>query len=269
MHNLLRFIKINHFLLIFILIETISISLLLNNNKYQSNKVISLTTEYTGVIFDYKNSISDYIGLKKTNEFLIEENAKLLSIIEKQEYYPKKELVESNNFNYYPAKVINKSIFKRNNFLTINKGTEDGVNEGMGVITEKGVIGVIYSVSENYALVLSFLHSKSAVGIFLKKNMQTGILKWEGFDYQTAYIDDLPIHVPIEIGDTIITNSYSNIFPEGISIGKIKNFEKILESGFYKIYIKLFEDFNNLKYVYVVDKNGIKEQKILEGEIYE
>ena len=104
---------------------------------------------------------------------------------------------------------------------------------------------------------------------YFKKNMQTGILKWEGFNYQTAYIDDLPIHVPIEIGDTIITNSYSNIFPEGISIGKIKNFEKILESGFYKIYIKLFEDFNNLKYVYVVDKNGIKEQKILEGEIYE
>ena len=78
-------------------------------------------------------------------------------------------MVAKNNFNYIPAKIINKSVFKRNNFLTINKGSKDGINVGMGVVTDKGVIGVIYSVSENYALILSLLHSKSAVGIFLKK----------------------------------------------------------------------------------------------------
>ena len=168
MHNLLRFIKINHFLLIFMLIEVISISLLLKNNKYQSNKIVNLTTEYTGFLFEYKNSISEYIGLK-INEFLITENAKLHSIIKKTEYYPEINLVAKNNFNYILAKIINKSVFKRNNFLTINKGSKDGINVGMGVVTDKGVIGVIYSVSENYALILSLLHSKSAVGIFLKK----------------------------------------------------------------------------------------------------
>ena len=269
MHNLLRFIKINHFLLIFRLIEVISISLLLKNNKYQSNKIINVTTEYTGFLFEYKNSISEYIGLKKINEFLITENAKLHSIIKKTEYYPEINLVAKNNFNYIPAKIINKSVFKRNNFLTINKGSKDGINVGMGVVTDKGVIGVIYSVSENYALILSLLHSKSAVGIFLKKNMQTGILKWEGFDYQSASINDLPIHIPIKNGDTIITNSYSNIYPEEINIGTIKNFEKKEETGFYKIKIKLFEDFNSLKYVYVVHKNGIEEQNLLEEGIYE
>lgn len=269
MHNLLRFIKINHFLLIFILIEGISISLLLKNNKYQSNQVVNLTTEYTSFLFEHKNSVSEYIGLKKINEFLITENAKLHSIIEKKEYYQELNLVINNNFTYKPAKVINKSVFKRNNFLTINKGSRDGINVGMGVVTDKGVIGVVYSLSKNYALILSLLHSKSAVGIFLKKNMQTGILKWEGFDYRNASINDLPIHIPIKIGDTIITNSYSNIYPEGINIGTIKNFEKIHESGFYKINIKLFEDFNSLKYVYVVNKKEIEEQNLLEEGVYE
>ena len=96
----------------------------------------------------------------------------------------------------------------------------------MGVITNEGVIGVVHSVSKNYSLVLSLLHKKAATGIFLKKNMHTGILKWQGFDYRTAVINDLPVHIPLNKGDTIITNSYSNIYPEGVNIGTIANFTK-------------------------------------------
>ena len=94
--------------------------------------------------------------------------------------------------------------------------------------------------------------------------MHTGILTWKGFDYRTATISDLPVHIPLNIGDTIITNSYSNIYPEGINIGTITNFTKNKDDGFYTINVGLFEDFNNLRYVYVIHSEQSNEQILLE-----
>ena len=133
----------------------------------------------------------------------------------------------------------------------------------MGVITSEGVIGIVHSVSQNYSLIISILHHKSATGIFLKKNMHTGILKWNGFNYRIATINDFPVHIPLNIGDTIITNSYSNIYPEGINIGTIAEFKKN-DDGFYHVNVKLLEDFNNLRYVYVVHSPQSYEQLKLE-----
>ena len=263
MHNLLRFIKLNQFLLLFILIEIISITLLIQNNNYQANKIITFSTKYTSVIYNYKSALSDYLSLKETNNYLKEENAKLYTLLKKNEHFIDSTLIINKKFNYIATKVINNSIKNRNNFITLNKGRRHGIKNGMGVITNKGVIGIVHSVSNNYALVLSLLHKKSATGIFLKKNMHTGILKWKGADYRTVMINDLPTHIPLSYGDTIITNSYSNIYPEGINIGTITNFTRT-EYGFYKVNVSLFEDFNNLKYVYVVYSNQSNEQIILE-----
>ena len=264
MHNLLRFIKLNQFLLLFILIEGLSITLLLQNNHYQANKIIKFSTQYTSVIYNYKNFLFDYLSLKETNDYLITENAKLHALLQNNEHFVDSTLLKGKKFNYIAAKVINNSIKRRNNFITLNKGSQNGIKNGMGVITNEGVIGIVHSVSKNYSLVISLLHHKSAVGIFLKKNMHTGILKWKGFDYRTATISDLPIHIPLNIGDTIITNSYSNIYPEGINIGAISDFKKNKDDGFYTININLFEDFNSLRYVYVIHSKQSNEQIMLE-----
>ncbi len=264
MHNLLRFIKLNQFLLLFILIEGISVTLLLQNNSYQSNKLIKFSTQYTSAIYDYQNSFSDYLALKEKNDYLATENAKLYTLLQKNEHFSDSTYLPKKKFNYIASKVINNSVKKRNNFITLNKGTKHGIKNGMGVITNQGVIGIIHSTSKNYSLVISLLHHKSATGIFLKKNRHTGILKWKGFDYRTATISDLPIHVPLNIGDTIISNSYSNIYPEGINIGTIADFRKNKDDGFYTINIKLIEDFNSLKYVYVVHSSQSHEQLLLE-----
>ena len=264
MHNLLRFIKLNQFLLLFILIEGFSIFLLLQNNSYQSNKILSFSTQYTSSIFDYTNSFSDYLALKEINEYLVEENAKLNTLLQNNGQITDTHIFQEKKFKYIAAKVINNSVKKRNNFITINKGKKNGIKKGMGVITDQGAIGIIHSVSENYALIISLLHKKSSIGIFLKKNMHTGILKWEGFDYQTATINDLPIHIPLDVGDTIITNSYSNIYPEGINIGTISSFRDNNDDGFYNISVKLFEDFNKLRYVYVIHSDQAEEQLLLE-----
>jgi len=185
-------------------------------------------------------------------------------LIENNEQSFDSTILPDKTFNYLAAKVINNSVKKRNNFITLNKGSKNGVKHGMGVITDQGVIGIVHSVSKNFALVISLLHKKSAIGIFLKKNRHTGILTWKGFNYRIATISDLPIHIPINVGDTIITNSYSNIYPEEIHIGTISDFKKNNDDGFYTINVELFEDFNNLRYVYVIHSQQSEEQLLLE-----
>ena len=266
MHNLFRFIKLNQALLLFILIEGISISLLINNNSYQNNKTIKVSTQITGYIYEKINLLSNYLALKEKNDYLAEENAKLKTLFTNYEIFIDSTFIKNKKFKYIAAKVIKNSVKKRNNFLTINKGIKHGFKNGMGVVTSEGVIGIVHSVSQNYSLIISLLHHKSATGIFLKKNMHTGILKWHGFDYRIATIQDLPVHIPLNIGDTIITNSYSNIYPEGINIGTVTNFKKN-DYGFYNTNIKLLEDFNNLRYVYVVYSSEANEQLRLEKKI--
>jgi len=269
MHNLLRFIKINHFLLLFLIIEGFSIFLLLKNNSYQSNKAINFSTQYTSLLFNYTTSFSDYVALKETNDFLVNENAKLHSLIKNESEFADSSLIKNKNFNYYPAKVINSSVSKRNNFITLNKGLKHGIKSGMGVITNQGVIGVVHSVSKNYAVAISLLHRKSAIGIQLNKNNHNGILKWKGFDYKIVNINDFPNHIPIKIGDTISTNSHSIIFPEGVNIGAVKSIQKNKDDGFYDISIRLFEDFNKLNYVYIIHSQAAEEQLILEKKVIE
>ena len=265
MHNLLRFIKLNQTLLLFILVEGISIALLLKNNTYQSNKILEFSMQYTSAIYNQASSISEFIDLRKTNEYLIEENSKLHRLLD-ENYNTSNSSYTKKNFKYISAKVINNSVKKRNNFITIDKGWKSGIANGMGVISNEGVIGVVHSVSENYALIISLLNNKSSIGIFLKKNMHTGILKWKGFDYKTATINDFPVHIEINIGDTITTNSYSNIYPEGINIGSINNIKRD-DNGFYTVSVSLFEDFNSLRYVYIVHSNQAEEQILLEKKI--
>ena len=266
MYNLFRFIRINQFLLLFIIIEGFSVYLLVSNNSYQASKAIKYSTQYTSFAHDYASSFSNYMALKETNQFLINENAKLHSLLRKEQAFPDSTLIKNKHYNYFAAKVINNAVNNRNNFITLNKGRKHGIKEGMGVITEKGVVGIIHSVSTNYSIAISLLHRESAIGIKVKKNNQNGILKWKGYNYQVASINDLPNHIPIKEGDTIVTNSHSVIFPEGINIGTIKDFTKNKDDGFYNVNISLFEDFNQLSYIYIIHSNEAEEILNLEKE---
>ena len=265
MHNLLRFIKLNQSLLLFLILESFSIFLFLSNNKYQNSRFILSINEYTAIVYSYSDAITNYIHLKEKNKFLSEENAKLLSLIENQDNTISKSLDSNNNFIYKSTKIINNSINKRNNYLTINKGTAQGVRDGMGVITQKGVVGIVQSSSKNYSIVISLLHNKTSVGIKLKKNNHFGILRWNGYNYKEASINNFPSHIDISIDDTIVTSSYSMIFPENINIGTVKKINVV--DGYYNIQIDLFEDFNQLNYAYVVKSKRINEKKILEKSV--
>ncbi len=265
MYNLIQFVKKYHFILLFLLIEGFSVFLLATNNHYQGNKINTFSQKYVGSLHAGLSNISDFFKLKQTNKFLADENAKLHSLLEKQRIlYDDSLNFEASLFKYQSARVINNSVHKSNNYLTLNKGTRHGIKEGMGVITENGVVGIIHSVSDRFSLVISVLHQKSSISVRLKDEMFLGRMLWSGFNYRETTVDDIPNHANLNIGDTIISSGNSAIFPDGIIIGEVISFQKIPGENFYKIKIQFFEDLNRIHYVYVAESLIKQEKELLE-----
>ena len=260
MQNLLRFLKMYNVLIVFLFLQGISINLYLNNNSFQNSLALKKSNSVKGKIHDFSSNIFEYFHLKKINDQLLNENNKLHNLLNNQ----KQEDQIEKKYKYIHAKIINNSIHKIDNYITINKGEKHGIFPGMGVICENGVLGIIHSTSKNYSMIISVLNKKSAISICLKKQNNYGSLKWNGFNYKKANIEGIPNHVEVEIGDTIITNGYSTIFPAGINIGSVKSNKKNSETGNQDIEINLFTDFNNVKYAYIVSSEESLEQLELE-----
>jgi len=174
-------------------------------------------------------------------------------------------MVVDSVFHFISAKVINNSTNRANNFLTINKGSADGIEMEMGVIGEGGVVGVVKDVSENFSTIISLLHRSMRVSAKIKRNNFVGSLRWEGTRPDRAVLNDIPKHVHVEKGDTILTSGYSSFFPQNVMIG-IVTAEPYSDQGsnFYKIDIALSTSFNSIHYVYIVDYNRKSEKKELE-----
>ncbi|MDD5571813.1 MAG: rod shape-determining protein MreC [Bacteroidales bacterium] len=270
MRNLFIYILKYHFIILFIGIEILCFSLIVRNNYYQNAKFVNSSNVVAGFVYSRYANITGYLDLKKTNEQLAKENAKLRSVsgnsfvfINKKTFSVKDSVLKQEYF-YVSAKVINNSVAKPNNFMTINKGRKDGVHPDMAVICDKGIVGIVNEVSDNFASVISFLHKDVKISAKIKKRGAFGSLFWDGNNIEVAALKDISNHVKISIGDTIVTSGYSVMFPEGILIGTIVSFRSPPTENFYRIYIKLSTDFTKLKYVYVVNSLMRKEVKELE-----
>ena len=237
--------------------ESFSLYLYISNHKFHKSKLLNFTQEYIGSIFSYYSNINKYINLEEENKFLQSENAKLYTLLNRKDN--KDGLIK---YNYISCKVIKNSVFQKNNYIILNKGTKHGVKSGMGVMVDNGIVGIINSTSQHYSKVISILNQNSGVSIVHKKSRQNGSLNWKGKHYTTAVINDIPNHANINIGDTIQTNGYSSIFPEGINIATVLNFEKGDANGLYNIEIKFICDLNTIKNVYIIhtlDKEILEE----------
>ena len=247
MRNLLQFISKNHVLLLFILLELCAFLMIVQNNHFQRAAFINSTNGVTANTFQTLSNWKNYFSLKSANEQLALENAKLQTLLSQKgvndtiaSILPKR---------YIPAMIINNSIAKRNNYLTLDKGAKHGVKKGMGVVTPNGVIGIIKEVSEHFSSVLSVLHAKSKTSVMLLHSHYFGSLEWKGGNYQSAVVNDIPSHVELKIGDTIISSGYSSIYPSDILIGTISKINTKPHKNFHQIDIQFLEDFKQLKYV--------------------
>lgn len=275
MRNFFLFVWKNHFIFLFLLIEALCIYLLIQNNNYQQASFVNSTNNVVGNIMDAYSNVTDYFSLRNANEQLANENAKLHKQNKNAFYKYTYEAFEINDtifeqrYVYIPAKVINNSVNKRNNYLTLNRGSKQGIKRGMGVICPQGYVGIIKDVSEHFSTVQSFLHKLSTVSAKLSSTNYVGALEWSVGEVEYGELKNIPGHVNLHEGDTVITTEFSAVFPEGVMLGVIEKFKLNQSTNFYDISIKLSTDYRNLDYVYVVNNLLKAEQLELEEKTEE
>lgn len=258
MRNLFVFLREHYYYFLFLLLETVSLVLFVNNNEFQKSSLFSVTNNVTGTINGLFSNISEYFSLRKTNSVLIEEMARLHSripeafyVTDKNVFYKKDSIVRLE-YKYISAKVISNSTNKRNNFLMLNKGTKHGIINHMGVIIGNNVVGQVVGVSPHFCWVMSLLNKDSRVSGKFRKNNQLVNVEWNGVNYRIGQVKEIPKHIRMMKGDTIITSGNSDIFPEGLMLGTISSFTVAPDENFNHAEITFSTDFNSIGYVEVV-----------------
>jgi rod shape-determining protein MreC len=257
MRDFLRFLYNSHFIVLFLLLESLSIFISVRNTE--KSKIFISTANSVSGFFNKKISLfSNYFILNEKNKRLISENEKLKNIISNLELKDikfSKELEEKGVY-YISANVIKNSVHLPYNIITIDKGQKQGIKEDMAVVSDAGVIGIVVNSGRNYSTVISIINLKFGINGKIKRTGYFGDIKWDGQDYRYVYLYDIPVYSSVYKGDEIVTGGLSVIFPEGIKIGTVDSFQKEKESSFYKIKVKLNQDFRNLENVYVIDFKG-------------
>jgi rod shape-determining protein MreC len=272
MYNLIAFIKKRIDFFFFLLLEIICFYLIVRNNSYQRAAVANSSNAIAGNVLSLVADISEYFHLKEENEQLAAENAYLHSIskaaytavLTSSHLTTVKDTLLKQQYQFLHAKIINNSVNKRNNYLTLDKGSKHGIKPEVAVICSNGIVGITKDVSENFTSVLSVLNKDAKISAKLKKNNYFGSLSWNGVNYQYGTLTDIPTHVPVKVGDTVVTNTFSAIFPENIMIGTIHGISKDDGGNFYILDVKYSTNFKNVTHVYVVTNLYKEEQRKLE-----
>lgn len=273
MQQIIYLIKKFRYFLLFLLLEILAIIFTVQHHSYHTSKFINSANFISGGIYNKVNSINEYFLLKSENKILSDENVRLKNLLEQKQIDSTEEIftvIDSlkyfQKYQYYSAKIINNNYTKRNNTLTLNKGTKHGLTSDLGVINNKGIIGVIENTSSNYSTVISILNENSKINVHLKNSNHFGTLIWNGEDYNITQIVDIPRQAIIKIGDTVVTGGKSVIFPEGIDVGIIKDFT-FENNQYQKINVLLFNDMSAIGYVEVIKNLQKVEQKNLEQQV--
>ncbi len=270
MQQLIYFIQKFRYFLLFILLETLAIFFTIQFHSFHKSKFINSANFISGGIYNKVISIGEYMDLKSENILLNDDNARLKNLLDKKNTNAANEVITVidslryfQKYKYSAAKIIKNNHTKRNNFLTLNKGSNDGITSDLGVINSIGIIGVTKNVSSNYATVLSILNSNSKINVRLKNSNHYGTMDWNGSDYTITQISDIPRQATFNIGDTIITDGKSAIFPEGIPVGIINDFT-LKNNQYENINVLLFNDMSAIRNVQIINNLQKKEQLNLE-----
>jgi rod shape-determining protein MreC len=254
----------------FLFLEVLCAWLILENNQYQSARFFNSSNSTVAGLNNISQDVREYFLLRNINSTLAEENAYLRSRLE--QYNQLKEVTHPHviedsamikQFDFISAKVVNNSVDRFTNYLTINKGSDAGISPGMAVISPLGAVGKVKAVSRHYSVATSILHKDYKLSVLMSRTGYFGSVSWDGKDPDYVQLNYVPRHVNPEKGDTVVTSSYSAVFPEGIMVGVIDNVEQD-ETLFYDISVKLSQDFRKLSYVEVVRRHLKHEQDSIE-----
>lgn len=272
MRNLLQLLWRYNYFIFFLLLETFCIYLVAQNSNFHHAGFVNSTNRLSAKVNEGISAVTEYINLRETNEALSRQNAVLKSLMPDSYYIDsvnRQQVLDTTRFQQYQfmtARVVNNSINRRNNYLTLDRGSRQGVLPEMGVISPEGVVGIVKDVSEHYCSVLSFLHKDSRISARVRKNGFIGSMVWDGYDPLHGSLKDIAKHVKLAKGDTIVTSSFSKIFPQDIPIGVIDYVNARTGDNFQEVRVRLSVPFGNLTHVYIVSNLLKEEQARLEAK---
>lgn len=265
MQQIINFLLRNKIFLLYVLLLCISFIFTAQSHSYHQSKFLNSANYITGNIYSLRTDMTSYFGLREENSALVAENERLRSSL----YNSKTEDYKSTdslypNYTVTRASVINNNFAGQRNYITINKGAKDSIAQDMGVITDRGILGIVENTSQRFAAVQSILNENSRINAKIKNSNHFGSLIWNTKNYNTVQLTDIPRLAPLHIGDTIVTGAMSSIFPENIPIGVISKFDLDSSKSFYFIEVALFNDMTNVNNVYVI--KNLRRQEVLQLE---
>lgn len=279
MRKLLDFLVRKRHWFLFVLLEIVSLTLVYRNNAYQRNIIFSSANVLTGHIASVSGYVTSYLNLREINKELLERNGQLeMNLLELQDkldmivadtvmfagYAP--DSTEQFPYSFAMAEVVNNSASHLSNYITVNKGRKDGIVPDMGVVSERGVVGIVSTVSDNFSVIIPLLNPKFRLSCKVLGSSYFGSLSWKGRDARYANLEELPRHVEFKKGDTIVTSGYSKIFPAGIIVGLVFDFKKQHDDNFYSLEVELATDFQSLNNVRIIRNYRQEEQMDVEQQ---
>lgn len=273
MHNLLEFLnRFSHWFLFGILLGA-SLFLLFRFNVYHHSVGVSSASALSGRILEGASYVRAYIGLEDKNRQLAQHNLVLerrVEALQRQLRETTEDSVIEAKFPDYTiieARVVNATVRKRNNYITINKGEADGVKPEMGVVCGGGIVGIVYQASSHYAIVMSLLNSQTAISCRLRGTDYFGYLRWDGGHPVYAYLGEIPRHAKVKVGMTVETSGFSEVFPAGLFVGKVCKVGNSEDGLSYTLKVNLSTDFSRLSDVFVLSNPAKTEIDSLESTI--
>ncbi len=278
MKNLLEFLKRHFHWFLFVVLEILSLMLVFQYNSYQNSVWFSSANAVTGKIYELSSAVESFFSLTIVNEDLTRRNFYLERQVsqlrrlygeatEETDSAALRVINQLQQYQLIPAKVITNELHHADNLLTINKGSHDGVEAGMGVVCGQGVVGVVHLAGANYSVVIPVLNiSSSRISCAIRNRGYFGVLRWDGRDAGYAYVEDIPRHARFKRGEWVETNGYSSIFPSGVLVGQIKQVYNSRDGLSYRLKVRLTTDFGNLRDVMVIsDKSMMERVRLLQA----
>ena len=262
MNNFLKLIVRYHFHILFILLEIVAFVLIIKHNSYQYSVYYSAISDIDGVVKEQTYKMSKFFHAAKLNQELIAENVELRNRLSG---VMTDSVLERSNYKYDHATIINASWNKTKNYLLIDKGRIDSIFQDNGICSGDNVIGVVAKSSNHYSIVIPLINTNLKISGMVKGSKYYGSLQWDGVDYRYSYLYDIPNHVDVSIGDSVITTGFSSVFPEGKLLGVVDTVIE-QESSFNKLRIKLAADFKRVGQVNIIRNQLYDERKSLENE---
>ena len=272
MRTLWSFINRYNAFFLFLIFEVVSLIIYVKNNSYQRAEFINSASGVIGRLNAEKDQLYGYLSLKDVNDSLARENAHLRGLLKSSYYidtatkHKVTDTIYKQQYEYIIAKVINNSVNQPNNYLTINKGSEQGIAKGMGVICNKGIVGKVIYVSAHFALVQSLLHKDSQFSAMLADNKEIGSIVWnDDLDPHKGILKDVSNNAQPKLGEWVVSSGYS-LFPQGLPVGKVSSLHTKTGGYSLNMEVTLSVDFSKLEYVNVVVNKFGNEQEALEGQ---